>query len=143
MAVSHDGQTYLTGDEQGLVRLWDRADRRRPRHELRWQGLDQFPRIEPGRPNRPDRRRVHHWASPTAVTRALLWDTATGKVLGDPLPHVGGAYAVAFSPDGQTFVTGDEDGARLWERPPGGRWGSGWAAASALRLPSSPTGKAS
>jgi WD40 repeat protein/serine/threonine protein kinase/predicted Zn-dependent protease len=46
---------------------------------------------------------------------AYLWDAATGKQLGKPLPHRGPVFAVAFSPDGQTALTGSADRtARLW-----------------------------
>src|SRR5262249_24527936 len=38
--------------------------------------------------------------------------------IGFPLPHPAGVSALAFSPDGQHVLTGDEDGAvRLWEAP--------------------------
>src|SRR5262249_57139776 len=42
-----------------------------------------------------------------------LWDTATGRPLGPPLP--GRAVTVALSPDGRTFLTIVGNEARLWE----------------------------
>ncbi len=112
-AISHDGQMYLTGDNGGLVRLWDRADRRRPRHELRCVGWISSAALSPD-----DRTALIGVGYVPGVERsgskALVWDTITGKVVGDPLPHVSGAHCAAFSPDGQTFVTSDNDGARLW-----------------------------
>jgi hypothetical protein len=48
-------------------------------------------------------------------TAIMLWE-ATGKPIGMPLQHQGVVTAVAFSPDGQTVLTGSWDGtARLWE----------------------------
>jgi WD40 repeat protein len=47
---------------------------------------------------------------------AWLWDVATLKPVG---PSFGQANAVAFSPDGQTILTGSDDGkVRLWRVPP-------------------------
>ena len=53
---------------------------------------------------------------------AQLWDAATGKPIGRPLPHRNDVVAVAFSPDGKRIVTGSMDQtARLWEPPAGNR----------------------
>ena len=40
---------------------------------------------------------------------ARLWDAATGRQIGPPLPHPGWVYSVAFSPDGQMILTGCRD----------------------------------
>jgi eukaryotic-like serine/threonine-protein kinase len=46
---------------------------------------------------------------------ARLWDAETTLPLGPPLLHNKPVWAVAFSPDGRTFLTGSEDAlARLW-----------------------------
>src|SRR5262249_7354463 len=51
-----------------------------------------------------------------------LWDTPTGKPLGAPWPHLRAVRAVAFSPDGQTLLSGCEDrSARLWYAETGNR----------------------
>jgi WD40 repeat protein len=46
-----------------------------------------------------------------------LWDVATRRPIGSPFPaSTGSIYAVAFSPDGNTVVTGStDDTARLWD----------------------------
>src|SRR5207253_2607823 len=49
---------------------------------------------------------------------ALLWDTATGKVIGPPLQHQDRVVPVALSADGKTALTGSDDKtARLWKPP--------------------------
>jgi WD40 repeat protein/serine/threonine protein kinase len=46
---------------------------------------------------------------------ARLWDAETTEPFGLPVAHAKPVWAVAFSPDGRTFLTGCEDGfARLW-----------------------------
>jgi WD40 repeat protein len=52
---------------------------------------------------------------PVAVG-AYLWDAATGRRLGERLPHRNGVPALAFSPDGKRAATGSYDQtARLWD----------------------------
>jgi eukaryotic-like serine/threonine-protein kinase len=127
VAISHGGQLYLTGDDRGLVRLWDHADRVRPRHELRGAGWITSAAFSPD-----DRTALIGvgYMPGLAGSRpdVLVWDTRTGKVIGDPLPHTSNAFAAGFSPDGRTFLTGDEPGTRLWDattRQPLGEWVGG------------------
>jgi WD40 repeat protein len=45
-----------------------------------------------------------------------LWEAATGKPRGQPVPYASPIHAVAFGPDGKAFLAGAEDGtARLWD----------------------------
>src|SRR5262249_47175945 len=45
-----------------------------------------------------------------------FWEVATGRPLGKPLRHEAEVYAVAFSPDGRTVVTGCHDNrVQLWD----------------------------
>ena len=71
--------------------------------------------IQPGRQDRE--------FSPASFDRtpvARLWDAATGAALGTPLVHPGEVYAVAYSQDGKTVVTGGSDGsARIWDTATG------------------------
>jgi WD40 repeat protein/tRNA A-37 threonylcarbamoyl transferase component Bud32 len=55
---------------------------------------------------------------------ARLWDLATGKPLGPPMPHQGLIRATVFSPGGQSVLTGSDDGtARLWDAATGKQLG--------------------
>ncbi len=60
----------------------------------------------------------------TAITvgtsTALLWNTATGEPIGEPMRHAGPIESMDFSPDGRTALTTspddeDQDVAQLWE----------------------------
>ena len=47
-----------------------------------------------------------------------LWDVATGKPIGPPIPHPGSVVRVAFGLDGTTILTATEDEmARQWQVP--------------------------
>jgi tetratricopeptide (TPR) repeat protein len=51
---------------------------------------------------------------------ARLWDAATGRPIGSPMPHRSLVVAVAFSPDGKAVLTGSWDHtARLWDAATG------------------------
>ncbi len=46
---------------------------------------------------------------------ARVWEMATGKAIGPPLPHGAGVYALAFSPDNKTLLTAGLDRTtKLW-----------------------------
>jgi WD40 repeat protein len=53
-------------------------------------------------------------------TDARVWDAATGKAFGLPLRHESVVRAIAFSPNGNTILTGSRDPvARLWDAATG------------------------
>ena len=69
-----------------------------------------------------------------------LWDPATRRKLGPPLP-VSGAADVAFSPDGKIIATSDTDGIQLWDLATRHRLGRPLPFPGALTAAFSPDGK--
>jgi WD40 repeat protein len=64
---------------------------------------------------------------------ARLWDLATGASQGGPLRHAWRVFAAAFSPDGQSFLTGEEERTvRLWRLAPGRQFGPTMRACGSL-----------
>ena len=97
VAFSPDGQTALTGS-------WDKhraalgcEDRAAPGRGAEARGSRQRRGVQPRRPDRADGQ----WDN-----TARLWDVKTGQPRGAALKHEGVVNAVAFSPDGQTALTG-------------------------------------
>ena len=120
-AFGPDGKVVLTGGDQ-TARLWD-AGHRRGRPVLRHRGPVKAAAFS------PDGRFL---ATGSAVAtseaegrrgtpgEARLWRVGNGQLLHPPLPHPGPVWSVAFSPTGQTLLTGCEDAhARLFRTATG------------------------
>src|SRR5262245_17276841 len=61
-------------------------------------------------------RRVSRVVTASLDNTARLWDAASGKPVGEPMPHEGWVRSAQFSPDGQRVVTASDDNtARLWD----------------------------
>ncbi|HKI33847.1 MAG TPA: WD40 repeat domain-containing protein [Gemmataceae bacterium] len=123
VAFSPDGKTALTASQDMTARLWDAAtgqSRGEPLHHGK-PGPDLAPRqtLVTGVFS-PDGKTILTGGSDNT---ARLWDAATGRPRGEPLPS-GLVTAVAFSPDGRTLLTGGFDQAiRLWDRDTGRQLG--------------------
>jgi WD40 repeat protein/serine/threonine protein kinase len=129
VVFSHDGKFLVTAGADGAARFWDVPTGR--------------PRLSP--PVFLHRDRLGSLAlSPDDKLllaggrgRVYLWRVDTGERLAVLTGHSGPVSAVAFSPDGRTFLTGGEDfTARLWRTatrqpigPPLRHLGQVWAVA--------------
>jgi WD40 repeat protein len=141
IAFHPDGRRLLSGADDKTAQLWELPvgyqrgiPECKPDAVLRRADLDPClvsarPRTRvTGDPGRP----VPHWAwdylsaalSPDGrrlVTGSLdkharVWDTATGRLVGRPLPHDNWVRDARFSPDGQRVLTVSHDmTARLWD----------------------------
>src|SRR5262249_22527499 len=57
------------------------------------------------------------WLAAAGTDHILrVWDVATGKTIGPPLPHSDSIHKIRFSPDGRQLATTCNDGfLRLWK----------------------------
>src|SRR5262249_47284499 len=56
-------------------------------------------------------------ATGSADNTARLWEVATGRPVGAPLPHQAWPAVLAFTPDSQALLTGSQETARCWRLP--------------------------
>jgi len=111
-SFSADGQSIVTGCDDGLARIWKREQMAQPVLELR--GHDgpilaaQFSR---------DGAFV---VTGSGDNTARIWDVASGASLQVLAAHTAAVTAVGFSPDGTRVLTASEDfTSRLWDRQRG------------------------
>jgi WD40 repeat protein len=113
---SPDGKSVLTAGSDGTARVWDVATGR-----LRGEVLDHGEGNVFAATFSPDGDRVLTAFQPRKgkqLAETRLWDAHTGKPLGEPLKHDKAIWAVAFAPDGKSYLTGGER-PRLWDAATG------------------------
>jgi WD40 repeat protein/tRNA A-37 threonylcarbamoyl transferase component Bud32/tetratricopeptide (TPR) repeat protein len=111
---SPDGKTALTSSQGNTAQLWDArtGELLGPPLRLSPQARIINAAISPG----GEIVLACFEGDDTSTIR--LWDATSGQPLGPPMRSQG--FAMAFSPDGKTIVTGGSDGmARLWDAASG------------------------
>ena len=97
------GNEFLTGDASGVVRIW-KMPRRQQRLTIRAGGEITALALS------PDGRRIV-----AATGRDLTaWAAENGQVLATVRDRTAVTRSLAFAPNGQTFVVGDDRTARVW-----------------------------
>lgn len=111
VAISPDGRTVATADDDGEIKLWDTAagqERATLQGHAREVNAVAFS---------PDGKTL---ASGSDDTTIKLWHTATGLERATLQGHAHVVNAVAFSPDGNTLASGSDDKTiKLWETETG------------------------
>jgi WD40 repeat protein len=124
VAFAPNGRAFATATTPsattGEARVWD-ADTRQPSTPvLRHRGKVNCLAFCPDGNTLMTGGAVSKTAGQPERGEAQFWDSHTGLPVGPVLVHAAPVSAVAFSPDGQTVVTGSDDGLLLrWRRSTG------------------------
>jgi WD40 repeat protein/serine/threonine protein kinase len=121
---SPDGKQVATASEDQTARLWDARTGAPVAQPLPHTQRVIYVAFS------PDSRRIVTATGESILTgflefkdapgEARVWDVATGKALGLPMPHKLGLWFASFSPDGRWVVTGSRDKtARVWDAATG------------------------
>jgi len=109
VAYSPDGALLATGDEEGIVKIWDSETLQEVR-SLQQSGVIHSVAFS------PDGVRL---ATANEDGTLKIWETTTGRELLS-LPRMSGLYDVIFMPDNQRIVTTHQDGTtRIWDAQSG------------------------
>ncbi|HTX64373.1 MAG TPA: hypothetical protein VMD31_01260 [Opitutaceae bacterium] len=114
---SPDGTRFVTASADGSARIWDVAAGKEIGPALQAAGVGagkDAPKIWVHAAEfSPDGQLI---VTASWDSYARLWDVATGREMGAPLPHGGQVVTARFSPDGTRVVTACFDGmARVWD----------------------------
>jgi WD40 repeat protein/tRNA A-37 threonylcarbamoyl transferase component Bud32 len=110
VAFSPDGKTFLVRSDDRVIRLWQASPLPPPAQGATWLGGHTNP-LDAVAFSSDSQRALTAGHDGTA----RLWDVATAKEIGKVEPTKTYVSAVAFAPDGKTFLTGSARQARLWQ----------------------------
>jgi WD40 repeat protein len=104
---SHNGTMFVTGHEDGTIRIWDADSGTAISILIGSEGITHDARIS------PDNTRI---VSASEDGSVRLWDVATGNELMTMWGHAGSVNSVWWSPDGSRIVSGGYDSLpRVWD----------------------------
>jgi WD40 repeat protein len=109
VAFSPDGRHIVSGDGDGILRIWDTSTSKQIGESLTGHS-DLVSSVAYS----PDGRQI---VSGSFDKTLRLWDVTSGKQIGESLiGHTDYVFSVAFSPDGHQIVSGSLDNTlRLWD----------------------------
>jgi WD40 repeat protein len=110
LAITVDGRRVATGSRDGTARVWEPTT-----GQLIGEPLPHGNTWVSGVAFSPDGQTL---LTGTHSGQVRLWDIATGKSLGEPIAHSGWVWAVAYSSQGDRFLTGVGGGSNtaiLWD----------------------------
>ncbi|MCB0005360.1 MAG: hypothetical protein KDE04_02875, partial [Anaerolineales bacterium] len=102
LAISPDGQSLLTGSDDGLVTVWDLAS-----GQIKGQFAGHRDAVIAVAFS-PDGRQI---LSGSRDDSAILWDLVTGRILHRLEGHKGDVSGVAFGPDGAWAISAEDSAA--------------------------------
>ncbi|KAJ3516605.1 hypothetical protein NMY22_g14167 [Coprinellus aureogranulatus] len=109
LAVSPDGSRLISGDDDGMVRMWNAQS-----GEPIWGNIAGHSEDVNSVAFSPDGSKVISGSDDSTI---CVWDAKSGQPLGISMEQHGGpVYSVAFSPDGSKIVSGSGDKTiRIWD----------------------------
>ena len=133
VAFTRDGQSALIASAEGTAQMFDVRSGRSIGPSLKYSNLGEGPIAVAISPD--GRTAAFSVILPDPRTKVTIWDLATGKQLSEPATgkplratSVRTTVSLAFSPDGKTLATGDNDDddmpVRRWDMATGKEVGS-------------------
>lgn len=116
-SLSPDGRAVAIGDSD-TVRLWDVTTREVQGKPIKHGNRTEFHEIT-AVVFSPDGKLLATVSGFKEDGEARLWDAATGRPKGEPLPDSVLRDTIAFSPDSRVFATAGWKSARLWDTAKG------------------------
>lgn len=116
LAFSPDGALLVSANGDGSATVWDTQTRQvLSRLEKQTYAIKSIAFSPNGEWVASGSCQIINQEGICAAGEIRLWSAQTGQPVGEPLiGHTGWVWRLAFSPNGQTLVSGSEDGSLIW-----------------------------